>query len=275
MMISILANATQAATQAAGQATKQVTGVWDKIIEFLSLYGLKVLGAILILIIGQYLAKLASRLVYKSIIKGKKGETLAKFGSGAVNAVIMTFVIIAVIGKLGIETTSFLAVFGAAGLAIGLALQGSLGNLASGVLLIMFRPYNVGDNVQIGAHVGTVLDIQLFSTIIQTGDNRKVIIPNGKITGDVIINNTVLASRRLEIPFMINPAMDLEKVRAVIRQVLDSDERILKSPAYDMIVADWDENIKLMVRPFVQPKDFDHVQSDLIEKINLVLRALA
>ncbi len=283
MITSILAQVTQnaaqaaaqTATQAAGEATKQVSGVMNKIIEFLSLYGLKVLGAILILIIGQYMAKLASKLVYKAITKAKKGETLAKFGSGVVNAVVMTFVAIAVINKLGIETTSFLAVFGAAGLAIGLALQGSLGNLASGVLLIIFRPYNVGDGVQIGANVGTVLDIQLFSTIIQTGDNKKIIIPNGKITGDIITNNTVLASRRLDIPFMVNPAMDLEKVRAVIRQVLDSDERVLKSPAYDMIVAEWGDAVKLVVRPFVQPKDYDHVQSDLIEKINLVLRAMA
>ncbi|HRY84551.1 MAG TPA: mechanosensitive ion channel, partial [Candidatus Cloacimonadota bacterium] len=124
-------------------------------------------------------------------------------------------------------------------------------------------------------NVGTVLDIQLFSTIIQTVDNKKIIIPNGKITGDIITNNTVLASRRLDIPFMVNPAMDLEKVRAVIRQVLDSDERVLKSPAYDMIVAEWGDAVKLVVRPFVQPKDYDHVQSDLIEKINLVLRAMA
>jgi len=263
------------ATNATAAATREVGGVMNKIIEFLSLYGLKVVGAIIILIIGSYLAKLAGKLVNKSVLKAGKGETLAKFGASVVNAVIMTFVVIAVINKLGIETTSFLAVFGAAGLAIGLALQGSLGNLASGVLLIIFRPYNVGDGIQIGAVTGTVLDIQIFSTIVQTSDNKKVIVPNGKITGDIITNHTVLGSRRLEIPIMVNPSLDLEKVRSVIRQILDADERVLKSPTYDMIVADWGDNIKLVVRPYVQPKDYDHLQSDLIERINLVLKALA
>ncbi len=275
MISLVVANAANAAAAATQSATKEVGGLISKIVEFLSLYGLKVVGAILILILGNYLAKLAAKLVYKSVSKAGKGETLAKFGSSVVNAVIMTFVIIAVINKLGIETTSFLAVFGAAGLAIGLALQGSLGNLASGVLLIIFRPYNVGDGVQLGAVSGTVLDIQIFSTIIQTADNKKVIIPNGKITGDIITNHTVLGSRRLEVPFMISSALDLEKVRGVIRQILEGDERVLKSPAYDMIVAEWGDNIKLVVRPYVQPKDYDHLQSDLIEKVNQVIKALS
>lgn len=245
--------------------------VVDKIIDFLSLYGLKVVGAILILIIGSYLAKLITKVVYKGISKAGKGETLAKFLSGAVNAAIMVFVVIAVINKLGIETTSFLAVFGAAGLAIGLALQGTLGNLASGVLLIIFRPFGIGDGVQIGAVSGTVLDMQIFSTIIQTAENKKVIIPNGKITGDIITNYTVLGSRRLEIPFMIDPGKDLNQVRQTISGILDAEEKVLKSPAYDMIVADWGDKIKLVVRAFVQPKDMDAVQSLLLEKINRAL----
>lgn len=242
-----------------------------KITEFLSMYGLKVVGAILILIFGSYLAKIFSKAVYKGISKSGKGETLAKFLSGAVNAIVMVFVVIAVISKLGIETTSFLAIFGAAGLAVGLALQGTLGHLASGVLLIIFRPFGVGDGVQIGAVSGTVLDMQIFSTIIQTGENKKVIIPNGKITGDIITNYTVLGSRRLEIPFMIDPGKDLNQVRETIRGILDAEEKVLKSPAYDMIVADWGDKIKLVVRPFVQPKDFDAVQSMLLEKINRAL----
>ena len=254
---------------------KETAGLADKIVDLISLYGLKVLAALVIFLVGQYLAKLVSKAVYKGMSRSGKGETLAKFLSSMVNAVVMVFVVIATINKLGVETTSFLAIFGAAGLAIGLALQGSLGNLASGVLLIIFRPYNVGDGVQIGAVAGAVLDIQIFSTIIQTGENKKVIIPNGKITGDIITNFTVLGSRRLELPFMIAPEMDLERVRGVIRQVLDADERVLKSPNYDMIVADWGDKVKLVVRPYVQPKDFDSLSSDLIERINLVLRALA
>lgn len=242
--------------------------VVEKIISFLSLYGLKVVGAILILIIGSYLSKLVSKGVYKGISKSGKGETLAKFLSGAVNAIVMTFVVIAVINKLGIETTSFLAVFGAAGLAVGLALQGTLGNLASGVLLIIFRPFNVGDGVQIGAVSGKVIDMQIFSTVIQTGENKKVIIPNGKITGDIITNYTVLGSRRLEIALMVAPDKDLNVVRQAISEILEAEEKVLKTPAYDMIVEEWGDKIKLVVRPYVQPQDMDIVQSILLEKIN-------
>ena len=254
-------------------AVREVSTTADKLLHLLYLHGPKVLAALLIFFVGQMLARLAAKAVYKGTSRAGKGETLSKFFASLVNVVIMTFVVIAVINRLGIETTSFLAVFGAAGLAIGLALQGSLGNLASGVLLIIFRPFNIGDGVQIGAVVGTVHDMQIFSTIIQTAENKKVIIPNGKITGDIITNFTALGSRRMDLPFMVAPDADLNAIRATIRGVLDADPRVLKTPPYDIIVADWGDKVKLVVRPYSGSLDFETLQSDLIEKINLALRA--
>jgi small conductance mechanosensitive channel len=244
----------------------------DKVIDFLSMYGLRVVGAILILVIGSYLAKLFAKGVYKALSKTGRGETLAKFLSGAVNAVVMVFVVIAVIGKLGIETTSasWLSLVLPAWLSAWLC-RALWETWLQASFLIIFRPYGVGDGVQIGAVSGTVLDIQIFSTVIQTGENKKVIIPNGKITGDIITNFTALGSRRLEIAFMIDPTKDLTLVRETIRSILEAEEKVLKSPAFDMVVADWGDKVKLVVRPFVQPKDIDMVQSILLEKINRAL----
>lgn len=158
----------------------------NKILEYLTKYGLDVLAAILIFVLGKWLARLASNLLEKVLVRSKVDKTLASFAKNITYFTILTFVVIATLNKLGIATNSFLAIIGAAGLAVGLALQGSLSNFAAGVMMMIFRPFGIGDYIEAGGAEGTVSEIQTFTTIIQTKDNKRVIVPNSKITGDKI-----------------------------------------------------------------------------------------
>jgi small conductance mechanosensitive channel len=161
-------------------------GVIDKIIGYVVQYGMSVLIAILILIIGKWVAKIASQIIARVLSQAKVNETLASFTKNIAYYIILVFVGIAALNKLGVETTSFVAIVGAAGLAVGLALQGSLSNFAAGVMLILFQPFKVGDEIEAGGAAGIVKEIQIFSTIMMTKDNKKVIVPNAKISGDKI-----------------------------------------------------------------------------------------
>jgi len=161
-------------------------GQVDKIYEYLIQYGFNFVAAILIFIIGKWAAHLVSRLFEQFLLKTKVEKTLAVFGKNIVYFSILTFVVIAALNKIGIETNSFLAIIGAAGLAVGLALQGSLSNFAAGVMMIIFKPFSLEDYIEAGGAEGTVTEIQIFNTIITTKDNKRVIVPNAKITGDKI-----------------------------------------------------------------------------------------
>jgi len=161
--------------------------IWEKIQGYVVQYGLSLLAAILIFVIGKWIAKIVARLIETALTKSKVEKTLASFTKNIVYFGILIFVIIAALGKLGVQTSSFVAIIGAAGLAVGLALQGSLANFAAGVMIIMFEPFKAGDTVEAGGAVGTVDEIQIFSTIFTTPDNKKVIVPNAKITADKIV----------------------------------------------------------------------------------------
>jgi len=163
-------------------------GFWAKMLPKLQVIGIKLLAALLIFIIGKWVAKWISKLIHKAMVKSKTDETLAAFISNITYFLLLIFVVIAAISKLGVQTTSFVAIIGAAGLAIGLALQGSLSNFAAGVMLILFHPFKVGDNVTGAGQTGKVHEIQMFSTVLIGPDNQAIIIPNAKITADVIIN---------------------------------------------------------------------------------------
>lgn len=158
----------------------------DKIYGYLIQYGLNLIAAILIFVIGKWVARVATNFLEKALVKSKVEKTLATFTKNIAYFTLLTFVVIAALNKLGIETNSFLAVIGAAGLAVGLALQGSLSNFAAGVMMILFKPFRIGDHVEAGGAEGVVSEIQIFSTIIITKDNKRVIVPNAKITGDKI-----------------------------------------------------------------------------------------
>ena len=160
---------------------------WEKILGFLIQYGINLLAAILIFVIGKWVARLLSRLSEKAMMKSKVNETLASFAKNLIYYGILIFVAIAALSKLGIETNSFVAIIGAAGLAVGFALQGSLANFAAGVMIILFQPFGVGDTIEAGGAIGVVHEIEIFSTIILSADKKRIIIPNAKITGDKIM----------------------------------------------------------------------------------------
>jgi small conductance mechanosensitive channel len=175
-----------ATTEAVGKATGNVQQIWDKVLEYIALYGMNVLAAILIIIIGKWLARKLAGLMEKMMVKSKVNLTLASFAKNIVYFGLLVFVFLAALEKLGLQTTSFIAIIGAAGLAVGLALQGTLANFAAGVMIIIFEPFSIGDIVEAGGAAGTVKEIQIFNTIILTADNKKVIVPNAKVTGDKI-----------------------------------------------------------------------------------------
>jgi small conductance mechanosensitive channel len=179
-------NETQTVASGVTSVVSTAQNVWDKISGYLIQNGMNLLAAILIFIIGKWIAKLLASFMEKFMLKAKVNQTLATFAKNLVYFVLLIFVILAALEKIGIQTTSFIAIIGAAGLAVGLALQGSLANFAAGVMLIMFQPFQVGDVVEAGGAAGTVHEIQIFSTIIYTDDKKKVIVPNAKITSDKI-----------------------------------------------------------------------------------------
>ena len=243
-----------------------------KIYEYLAEYGLKVLGAIVIFIVGRWIAKLLANLVEKSLSKAKVDKTLTKFANSICYVAILIFVIIAAIGILGVPIVQFSVVVGAAGLAIGLALQGSLANFASGVLMLIFKPFKVGDFVEVSGAKGTVKEIQIFNTVLAAPDNVRVIIPNAQITGGNILNYTVNGTRRVDLVVGVSYEDDLKKAKNVIEESLASDERILKAPAPTVAVSELgDSSVNFVVRPWVKPSDYWDVYFGMTEKIKLNL----
>jgi len=199
--------------------------------EVITLYGLKVIAAIVIFIVGRWVAKGLKRLTVRALTKAKVDETLVSFLGHLTYIALLAFVIIAAINQLGVQTTSFIAILGAAGLAVGLALQGSLANFAAGVLMIIFRPFRVGDYVEGGGTAGIVEEIQIFTTKLRTPDNKSIIIPNAKITGDNIINYSAKDSRRMDMIVGVSYDDDYDQVKEVLEDILAKDGRILEEPA--------------------------------------------
>ncbi len=243
-----------------------------KIYEYLAEYGLKVLAALIIFFIGRWLAKITSQLIEKGLVKSHVDKTLAKFAKNLSYIGLLIFVLIAALASLGVETTQFAVVVGAAGLAIGLALQGSLANFASGFLMIFFRPFEVGDFVEAAGVKGTVDEIQIFNTLINTPDNIRAIIPNAQITSGNILNYTVNGTRRVDLVVGVSYEDDLKKAKKVLEETLAGDERILKEPAPTIAVSELgDSSVNFIVRPWVKPLDYWDVYFDMTEKIKLNL----
>ncbi len=244
----------------------------DKIYEFLTVYGLNIVGAILILVIGYWLAKIMSKLVGKIMIKAKIEPTLTSFIQHLCEIGILVFVVLAALQKLGVETTNFAVVIGAAGLAIGFALQGSLSNFAAGVMLVIFKPFKVGDFIEAAGKSGTVKEIQIFNTVLNSPDNVQIIIPNGQVTGGNIMNYTVNGTRRIDLVIGVSYEDDLKKTQQVIEKIISGDNRILKEPSYTIAVSELGESsVNFVVRPWVKATDYWTVRFDLIEKIKLSL----
>jgi len=248
--------------------------VLDKIYEYIATYGLNVLAAALIFFIGKWLARILTNLLEKMMQKTNLDATLVSFVKHISYIGLLVFVVIAALGKLGVQTTSFIAVIGAAGLAVGLALQGSLANFAAGVLLIIFKPFKVGDFIEGGGSLGTVKEVQIFNTIISTPDNRKVIIPNAKVTGDNITNFSAIDNRRVDLVFGISYSDDIKKAKEDLMGMIKGDERVLPEPEPVVAVSELgDSSVNLVCRPWVKPENYWGVYFETLEKGKMELEA--
>jgi len=234
----------------------------------LTAFGLKLVAAILIFVIGRWVAKMVQNGLEKGMLKAKVDQVLVTFTVNMAYTALMVFVALAALGQLGVQTTSFIAVLGAAGLAVGLALQGSLSNFASGVMIIIFRPFKIGDYVEGGGVGGTVKAIHIFTTTLTTGDNKRVIVPNSKMMGDNIINYSAEGTRRLDLTASIGYGDSIDKAKAVLQDILAKEPRVLKDPAPFVGVSKLAESsVDFTVRPWVQSADYWPVCFDLNEAI--------
>ena len=226
--------------------------------------------AIVVFIVGRLVAKGLVKVLEGVLVRSKVDSMLIEFIGSIASAALLLFVIIASLDMLGVKTTSLIAMLGAAGLAVGLALQGSLQNFASGVLLIIFRPFQVGNYIDAGGVSGTVEKITIFNTIMLTPDNREIVVPNGAVYGGTITNFSARATRRVDMVFGIGYGDDIKKARDIIMQTMESDERILKDPAPKVALGELaDSSVNFVVRPWVNASDYWDVKWDLTEKVKL------
>jgi len=233
-------------------------------------YAISFLIALLVFAIGKWIAGKITNIAKKAMGRAKMDETLVSFLGNFVYILLMVCVILGALSTLGINTTSFVAILGAAGLAVGLALQGSLANFASGVLIIMFRPFKVGDAIDAAGKFGIVEEISIFTTNMRTPDNKGIIIPNGQITGGPIINFSAKETRRIDFVFGVSYSDDLLKVKKVLQEILDADERILKDPAPTIGLLEMaDSSINFACRPWVKSADYWDVFFAIQEKVKL------
>lgn len=242
----------------------------DMFYGLIQTYGLPLLWAVVIFIVGRIVARTISNTAAKAMIKTKVDDTLVKFTKNILFVTMMVFVVIAAISKMGVETTSFAAVVAAAGLAIGLSLQGTLSNFASGVLLIVFRPFKAGDFIEAGGISGIVEEIQIFCTLMRSGDNKQIIVPNSQIMGTTITNYSTKPTRRLDLVIGVGYGDDLQKVKVVLGDLLAADERILPEPQPTIgVLALGESSVDFAVRPWVNSGDYWPVLFDLQEAIKL------
>jgi small conductance mechanosensitive channel len=220
-------------------------------------YAPKVVGALLTLLIGLWIIGMIARAADKAMLRSGIDDTLRPFLKSIVSVGLKVLLLLTVAGMFGVETTSFIAIFGALALAVGMALQGSLGHFASGVLLLVFRPYKVGDLVTVGGETGTVVELQVFNTVLATLDNKRVIVPNGIVTSNVITNISGQENIGVELTFGIGYGDDIDKAREIILRVGKECEWILDDPAQGVVVAELgDSSVNLATRPFVKPENY-------------------
>lgn len=245
---------------------------FDPNVDYMNLYiipwGINLISALVVFVLGRWLAKLIVKALSKIMKRASVDETLINFLGNVFYVALLVVVIIAALDRLGVNTTSVLAVFATAGLAVGLALKDSLSNFAAGVMLIIFKPFKVGDFVEAGGSAGTVEEIRIFSTIMRTPDNREITIPNGQIYSGTIINVTARDTRRIDLVFGIGYNDDLVMARDLIWNVINSDDRILKDPEPVVALAELaDSSVNIAVRPWVKTSEYWAVRSDILEKV--------
>ena len=245
---------------------------WNQLLELAQTkgidFGINLAIALAIFYAGKLVISLVVRGIRKVMRAQEVDKTLETFVCNLVRTVLLVVVIIAAMGQLGIETTSFIAIFGAAGLAVGLALQGSLSNFAAGVLIVLFRPYRVGDFIEAAGIAGVVEQVQILTTVLRTGDNKQIIVPNGQIMDSIITNYSANDTRRVDMVIGVSYDDDLDKVRSTIQELIDAEERILDDPACTIAVSALaDSSVNFVVRPWVKTPDYWGVMFDLTEAI--------
>jgi small conductance mechanosensitive channel len=224
--------------------------------------------ALVIFFVGKWVARIATNVARRLMRKAEMDEMLAKFLANITYGVLLVAVALAALDNLGLNITSLIAVLGAAGLAVGLALKDSLSNFAAGVMLVIFRPFKVGDYINAGGSAGTVDEIALFKTLLRTPDNQRVIVPNSAIFGGIITNVNTLGTRRVDLVFGIGYDDDMKKTKELLEQIIADDERILKEPAASVSLAELaDSSVNFNVRPWCNASDYWGLRSDLLTRV--------
>lgn len=229
-------------------------------------YSPKLISALVILIVGLYAIRFFNRLAKKIMVKRNLDPTLSKFLADILIWVLRVLLFVTFISKLGIETSSFVAILGAAGLAVGLSLQGSLSNFAGGMLIILFKPFRVGDTIEAQGVIGTVTEIQIFVTKLLTANNQTIFIPNANLSNGIITNYSISGIRRLDLVFSLSYNTDIKLAKETVLHVMQNHDKILKSPEPMVLVRDLtDSAIHLAIRPWTKNEDFGTVSSDILE----------
>lgn len=250
----------------------EMESVYNNLVSFATTYGIRVIGAIIILIVGRIAAGFIRRMLVKLLNNRQVDPAVVSFTGSLFYFLVLAIAVIASLAKFGVETTSFVAVMGAAGFAVGFALQGSLGNFAAGVLILVLRPYRVGDYIEAAGVAGSVKEVQLFTTVLATPDNVRILVPNGKVYGEVIKNYTANPTRRIDLVIGIGYGSSIKKAHDILTEILKSEDRVLEDPAPTIAVAELaDSSVNFVVRPWVKKEDYWNVRFDLTEKIKLRL----
>ena len=243
-------------------------GLFEKVQTLGIDFGIKAITAVVIFYVGRIVARFVAKGIRKAMQSQKFDKILESFVSNLAYWAMMMFVIIATINQIGVQTTSLIAIMGAAGLAIGLSMQGSLANFAAGVLIVMFRPYRVGDFVEAAGISGTVVQVQILTTVLKTGDNKQVVVPNGQIMGSIITNYSANDTRRVDLTIGVSYDDDIDKVRSTLQDLIDADERVFKDPAPLIAVSELaDSSVNFTVRIWVNSSDYSAVKYGLTEAI--------
>ncbi|EGM71327.1 mechanosensitive ion channel family protein [Shewanella sp. HN-41] len=253
---------------------ENLEGLLKQAPDLVMTYGLKILFAIIIFFVGKYFSGVAQKLVRKLLNSRKIDPTVVSFVANLTWAVVFVFTVIATLGQIGVQTASLVAVLGAAGLAVGLALQGSLSNFASGVLMVLFRPCRVGDYIEAAGIAGTVDEITIFSTKLRTPDNKVIVAPNSAIMNGTITNYSASENRRIDLVIGVSYSADIALTKKVLTDILDNNQYVLKDPSYTVGLSELaNSSINFVVRPWVKTADYWIARFEILEQIKNALDA--
>ncbi len=253
---------------------EQITALFQENHQIFLGYLVKFIIAIAIFYIGRIIARSISKLLERGLLSRNIDKAVVSFLCSIVYAILIVATTLMALSQIGVQTTSFIAILGAAGLAVGLALQGSLSNFASGVLIILFRPFKSGDFIDAGGITGTVDKIEIFQTTMKTPDNKRVIVPNAQITGTSITNFSAEQTRRVDLVVGISYDSDLLKAKTILQEIISNDPRVLAEPAPNIRLSELaDSSVNIIIRPWVKTEDYWDVYWDTLEKIKLAFDA--